>query len=105
MRRMQKSWADAIGRRYFKPVGGAISMFFAGEALGMIFNSWPPIIVGLLFGLALLVWGWWPERKRNKTITVDANPATVHFSVSEPTVTVTRRPWWRRLLTRLVRWR
>ena len=92
---MQKSWADAIGRRYFKPAGGAILAFFVGETLGMIFNSWPPIIAGLVIGASLFVWGWWAERKRNKTITVDANPATFNFSVSEPTVTVTRRRrWW-----------
>ena len=66
----------------------------------MIFDSWPPIIVGLLFGLALLVWGWWPERKRksNKPVTADASPITVEVSLSaaDGRVGPRKRRWWRR---------
>lgn len=100
MRRMQRSWADTIGRRYFKPVGGAILAFFAGETLGMIFNSWPPIIAGFVLGAALYVWGAWPEwkRKRNKLVAVDANPIPFEMSASSAVGRAGKPKWWRRLI-------
>ena len=48
-----------------KTAGWVILLASAGwlaQSLG-VFNSWPPIIIGLVIGVSLWVWGWRAERK------------------------------------------